>query len=52
MGEWIVVVISLWKIFGLFDQKGPTVGMRVGVTTLVHGRTTDDERNMKKKLEF
>ena len=46
MGEWIVDDISFQKIFGLCGLKCHIVEIWRDVT-LVDGRTTDDERNVK-----
>ena len=51
MDEWIVDVISFQKIFGLCGLKCHIMEIWRGVT-LVHGRTTDNGRNVKIGLEF
>ena len=51
VGQWIVGVISFQKIFGLCGLKGHKVEIMWDVT-LVHGRTTDGQRNVKIGLEF
>ena len=45
MGEWIVDVIIIRKIFGLFGLKGRIVEIRCSVTLLwtTDGRTTERE---------
>ena len=50
VGDWIVDVINLQKIFGLNGLKGHIMEIRRSVT-LVDGRRTDG-RNLKIELEF
>ena len=51
MGEWLVVVISFQKIYGLYGLKHHIVEKMLDVTLVDDGRTTDG-RNVKIELEF